>query len=246
MSDMTTEKDPFIERLFNIGAHFAFSKSRRHPSMSPYIFGVKNKVEIFDLEETKKKLEEAKKFVSKLASERKNILFVGGKNEARQAITRGSESIDMPYVSRRWVGGTLTNFPEIKKRIDRLEKLQDERDRGELGKYTKKERLMIDREIERLEYIFGGLLSLKELPGALFVVDTKQEKIAVDEAKRKGIPVIALMNSDCNLEDADYPILANDSSITSITFFVNEMIDTYKENLGAKKEESKEEKKEDK
>lgn len=140
--------DPFIERLFSIGAHFAFSKSRRHPSMSPYIFGAKNKVEIFNLEETKKKLEEAKAFVSKLAADRKKIVFVGGKNEARQAIVRGAESIDMPYVSRRWVGGTLTNFGEIRKRIDRLEKLQDERDRGELGKYTKKERLMIDWEIE--------------------------------------------------------------------------------------------------
>lgn len=235
----TTAEDT-IGAMFEVGAHFAYSKSRRHPTASPFIFGVKNKVEIFDLEKTKKLLDEAIDFMAKLAHDGKKILFVAGKNEAREVVRNSALSIGMPYVTGRWIGGTLTNFDQIKKRIARLEDLTSEKESGELAKkYTKREQVLLGREMETLENTFGGLASMKELPSALFVVDTKREYIAVEEARKKGIPIIALMNSDCNLENANYPILANDASIRSITFFVEMLSDTYKKNKGNKVAEEK-------
>lgn len=195
--------------------------------MKSIIFGTKNKVEIIDLEKTDEYLERALEFVSSLASEGKQILFVGSKNEAREAIKTGADTIDMPYVFNRWIGGTITNFSEIKKRIARLEELTAKREKGELGMYTKKERLLIDREIGGLERHFGGLIPMKRKPAAIFVVDSKHEKIAVKEAKCSGIPIISLSGSDCNIKDIEYPIPANDASRSSITFFVNKIVDSY-------------------
>lgn len=219
---------PDIEALFRVGAHLAYGKARRHPSASPFIFGAKSRVEIFDLEKTNQALARAKEFIATLASGGKQILFVGGKNEAREAIKTGASLIHMPYVAGRFIGGTLTNFPQIKKRIEKFEKLSGERERGELTKYTKKERLLIDREIKTLEDTFGGIVSMKSLPAAVFVVDSKREHIAVAEATQLNIPVIALLNSDCNLKDVDYPIPANDSSRASIEHFVQEIVSAYK------------------
>ncbi|HEC32825.1 MAG TPA: 30S ribosomal protein S2, partial [Candidatus Kaiserbacteria bacterium] len=231
-------KEDVIGSMFEVGAHFAYSKARRHPTASQFIFGVKDSVEIFDLEKTKKLLDNALDFVASLAQDGKRILFVAGKNEARNVVQSNALSLDMPFVNGRWIGGTLTNFDQIKKRISRLENLISERESGELAKkYTKREQVLLGREIESLECTFGGLISMKELPDALFVIDTKRENIAVSEATKRGIPVIALMNSDCNLNDAKYPILANDSSIKSITFFVDLLSDTYKKNIGIKKTE---------
>jgi small subunit ribosomal protein S2 len=218
-----------IQEMFTSGAHFAFSRSRRHPSFSSFIFGVKNRVEIFDLEKTKDLLEKAEEFVRKMASEGKQILFVGGKNEARDIIKQAALSIDMPYVSGRWIGGAISNFKEIRSRVDKLLDLTAKRDKGELGKYTKKERLLFDRAIEKLERFFSGLIPMKEMPKALFVIDSKHEKIAVTEARKAGIPVIALMGSDCNFKDAEYPIPGNDASIASIKFFVGRIVWAYKE-----------------
>ncbi|MEX0652043.1 MAG: 30S ribosomal protein S2 [Candidatus Paceibacterota bacterium] len=227
-----------IGALFEVGAHFAYSKARRHPTATPFIFGVKDKVEIFDLEKTKELLEEALNFVGLLARDGKKILFVAGKNEARGVVENSALSLDMPFVTGRWIGGTLTNFGQIKKRILRLETLTDEREKGELAKkYTKREQVMLGREIESLEDTFGGLISMKELPAALFIVDTKREHIAAQEAIKLGIPVIALMNSDCDMESATHPILANDASIKSISFFVEMLTETYRKNRGVKKTE---------
>jgi len=133
----------------------------------------------------------------------------------------------MPYVAGRWIGGTLTNFPEIRKRVLKLEMLTDQKEKGELAKYTKKERLLIDREIDGLRNYFEGLSLLKELPGALFVVDSKKEAIAMEEARKLGIPVMALCGSDCNIKEVDYPIPGNDSSKDSIAFFVNQIAHAY-------------------
>ena len=133
----------------------------------------------------------------------------------------------MPFVDGRWIGGTLTNFPEIKKRLIKLEDLTKQKEKGELSKYTKKERLMIDREIANLERFFGGISSMKDLPKAVVVVDSKKEVIAVNEAKNMNIPVIALCGTDSNITDLNYPIVANDSSVSSITFFVNEIAKGY-------------------
>lgn len=213
--------------MFAAGAHFAFSRSRRHPSVAPYIFGVKNKVEIFDLEKTTELLATAKDFVKNLGKESKTMLFVGGKSEARNAIRLGAQSLGMPFVDGRWIGGTLTNFVQIRKRVEKMEKLTMEREKGELAKYTKKERLLIDREIANLERFFSGIVSMKDLPKALFVIDPRSEKNAVKEAQDMGIPVISLAGSDCNLKEVTYPLVGNDSSQTSIQFFVNEIIGAY-------------------
>ncbi len=216
-----------IDEMFKAGAHFGYSKTRRHASVSPYIFGVKNRVEIIDLEKVDDLLTSAINFITTFAKEGKQILFVGGKNEARGAVKEAAESIDMSFVDGRWIGGTLTNFPEIKKRLSKLESLVKQKEKGELSKYTKKERLMIDREIEKLKRFFAGISSLKDLPKALVVVDSKKENIAVAEARRMNIPVVALCGTDCDIIDVDYPIVANDSAVSSITFFMNKIAKAY-------------------
>jgi small subunit ribosomal protein S2 len=220
-----------IDNLFKAGAHFGFSKSRRHPSMEDYIFGVKNKVEIFDLEKVALQLAEAKNFMHALGKKRQKVLFVSSKNEARGVIKASATSIDMPYVAGRWIGGTLTNFSEIKKRIARLVDLTTKRDKGELNKYTKLERLHIDREIEELDDTFGGLVGMDGLPHALFVVDTKHEEIAVTEAHKVNIPVVGILNSDCNAADATHYIPANDSGVASIKYILQELVASYEEGL---------------
>jgi small subunit ribosomal protein S2 len=223
-----------IERLFSVGAHFGYARSRRHPSHTPYIFGTKNRVEIFDLEKTSPLFEAAKAYAEHLGREHKVLLFVSGKNEAKKIIVQAASSIEMPYVGGRWIGGTISNFNEIRKRIDRLEELRLKRDTGGLDHYTKKERLMITREIDRLETNFGGLVSLKTRPDAFFIIDTKRESIAATEAKNAGIPVIALLSSDCDLTGVTYPIPANDASQKSIQFFVDEITRAYQTGLRQK------------
>jgi small subunit ribosomal protein S2 len=233
--DTKTNKT-MIDNMFKAGAHFAFSRTRRHPSITPYIFGVKNKVEIFDLEKTSELLQKAKDFVAKLAKEGKTILFVGGKSEARNAIKISALSINMPYVDGRWIGGTLTNSVQIRKRVEKMERLTSEKEKGELTKYTKKERLLIDREIANLERFFSGIVSMKELPKAIFVIDPKKEKNAIKEAQDMGVSVIALLGSDCNIKGIDYPIVGNDASQASVSFFTSEISKAYSESyISAKK-----------
>ena len=217
-----------VDALFSAGAHFGFVKSRRHPSAKPFIFGLKNNIEIFNLEKTSKELEKALAFVEEKRKEGAKALWVGGKSEAREAIKKAGKELEMPFVAGRWIGGTLSNFSEIKKRIARLEELVGQRERGELGKYTKKERLLFDREIERLTIYFSGLSQLKALPKFLVVIDPKKESIAVAEAKKIGIPVVALAGSDTNLYELDYAIPGNDSSRQSIAYIVQELVSAYK------------------
>lgn len=235
MSDTAFEKGNIpndrIGTMFKAGAHFGYSRSRRHPSVSPYIFGAKNRVEIFDLEETDKLLDEAKAFARTLGKDGKMVLFVGGKPEARDAIKNAAISLGMPYVAGRWIGGTITNWSEIRRRLERLAELSGQRERGELGKYTKKERLLIDREITKLEENFNGIRDMKELPKALFIVDTREESAATTEALRARIPTIALMNSDCDLRQVTSPIVGNDATVQSITFFVQEIAGAYAEGV---------------
>jgi small subunit ribosomal protein S2 len=229
-----TKTSDIIDEMFKAGAHFGYQKSRRDSSTSPFIFGTKNKIEIIDLEKTLPQLEKAEAFVSDLAKAGRQILFVGGKSEAKTAVKIGAMSIDMPYVDGRWIGGAITNFTEIKKRIAKFEDLQKQKEKGELTKYTKKERLLIDREIENLDEMFSGIVSMREMPKALFVIDPKKEIIAVSEAKKAGIPVIAVANTDCNIKDIDFPIVANDASTSSIAFFVSAIVKAYKAGKVAK------------
>ena len=227
------EKQALIDKLFSVGAHFGYGPSRRHPSVAPYIFGVKGSTELINLEHTSELMLKAMDYVQSLAAQRKTILFVGGKAEAREMVTRAAERIAQPFVASRWIGGSLTNFSEIKKRVNRLTELSSLREKGELAKFTKHERLLIDREIEDLERMFGGLRGMNKLPDALLVVDPRHESGAVKEAELLRIPVIALLNTDCDTASIEYPIPANDASIQSITFILGELATVYEKNLGA-------------
>ena len=213
--------------MFTAGAHFGLGRSRRHPTVAPFIFGSKNNTDIFDLEKTEKLLEKAKTFVGTLAKEDKVILFVGGKKEARETVKNAAQSLNMPYVDGRWIGGSISNFGQIRKRIDRYEKLVSDKEKGELSKYTKRERMLIDKEIASLEKMFYGIVTMKKIPDALFIIDPKKEKIALKEAVDFSIPVIALSGSDCNISQVKFPKIGNDTGKTSIQFFVSEIVGAY-------------------
>lgn len=232
-----TSANPTVNELFKAGAHYAYPKARRHPSTRPYIFGSKGNAELFDLEKTVVALEKATGFIEGVAATGKQVVFAGSKLEARGAVRSTAEALGLPYVAGRWVGGTFSNFAIIKKRIERLEQLTEDREKGTLTKYTKLERLLIDRQIKRLEETFGGLRGMKNLPAALVVVDPKHEKNAIAEAKLLGIPVVAIANSDCDLSDATYPIPANDVNRASIAYVLGKLADAYKE--GAKRAPAK-------
>ena len=225
----SAKDDATVRAMFAAGAHFGFARGRRHPTVAPFMFGVKNRVEIFDLEKTAGLLEKTLDYVKTLGREGKMILFVGGKNEARDAIKNAAVSLGMPYVAGRWIVGTLTNFKQIRSRVEKFLDLTEKREKGELTKYTKKEQLLIDREIKNLERFFSGLIPMKELPKALFVIDSRHEKTAVAEARKIGIPVAALLSSDCDLSEVAYPITGNDASIASIKFFVDRVTWAYQE-----------------
>jgi len=223
---METKKT--IESMFSAGAHFGLGRSRRHPTVAPLIFGVKNGTDIFDLEKTVTLLENAQEFIAKLAKENKVVFFIGGKKEASANIKAAADSLNMPYVNGRFIGGTLTNFGNIRRRVERYEKLISDREKGELLKYTKRERSLIDKEIAKLEKMFLGVVSLKKIPDALFVIDPRREKNAIKEANDMGVPVIALSGSDCDVREVKYPIVGNDSSKASIQFFVEAVAAAYK------------------
>lgn len=217
-----------VDRLFGAGAHFAQMKRRRHPSMKPYVLGAKAKVEIFDLAKTDAQLAKAKAAIAALSRDGKTVLFVGGKREVSDIVRDTARRIAAPFVAGRWLGGTVSNFPEIKKRIDRLAELTGKRESGELAKmYTKLERVFIDREIERLFSRLEGLTTLAKRPDAFVIVDTKHEAHATREAKNAGIPVIALMSSDCDLKDAAYPIVMNDASRDAVKLVLTELATAY-------------------
>jgi small subunit ribosomal protein S2 len=227
------EKSNMIEKLFAVGAHFGYAPSRRHPSVAPFIFGSKGGSEIFDLEKTVQCLDEALEVVKTLAAARKTILFVGSKAEARVPVKRVAERLNQPYVASRWIGGSLTNFSEIRKRLNRLADLTDMREKGELGHFTKRERLLIDREITDLDLMFGGLRGMSKLPDALIVVDPKRESIAVAEANNLNIPIIALLNTDCDRKVINHPIPMNDATQEAVAFVLDELATSYSAHLGA-------------
>jgi len=212
-----------IKTLYDAGTHVGFTRTRRNPSAAAFLFDTKDRTDIFDLEQTHKRLATARAFVSGLAQGGKTILFVGGKHEAQSSIKGTAERVGAPHVAGRWIGGSLTNFKNIRKRIERLEKLMADRESGDLSKYTKRERLMIDREIDELTARFGGIVSMKDLPAALFIVDPRHEKTAVNEANQMKIPVIALASSDCDFSLVQYPIPGNDTSVRSIALVVGEI-----------------------
>lgn len=216
-----------INEMFEAGVQFGYSKSRRHPSTVPYIHGTKTRGDIIDLEKTSVLLEEAKDFMKGLAASGKMVLFVGTKAESRNAMRNAADRLGMPYIDSRWIGGTLTNFKEIRRRVDHLMDLQYKREHNELIYKTKKEKLMIEREITKLEKNFGGLALMKSLPAAVFVIDSGFDSIAIDEAECVKIPTISLSNTDCNIDRITYPIVGNDASIKSIAYIVRDIASAY-------------------
>jgi small subunit ribosomal protein S2 len=223
-----TDTKDAVKSMFEIGAHFGYAKARRHPSTKPFIFTTKEGVEIIDLEKTAEMLEAAKEFVYETIKKGGQVLFVGTKNEVASNIKDAALKVDQPYVMNRWIGGTLTNFTEIQKRVKRLEELEEQKEKGLLAKYTKKERLLIDRELDKLNERFGGITNMKAKPSAMFIVDSKNEDNALREAIELGIPVISVSNSDCDITGIDHAILANDSSVKSVQFFVDEIVEAIK------------------
>lgn len=220
--------DALIEELFKAGTHFGYSKTRRHPSVSSYIYTTKNNGDIIDLEKTMSLLEEAGKFIKDFGARGKTVLFVGTKPEAKEIIKKAAESLNMPYVVARWIGGTLSNFAEIKKKIAELETYNKENVEGGLDKYTKKERVVMAKKMEKLSKYYSGLLGLKKIPDALFVIDARAEHVATTEAYKSGVPVVALTNSDSNIKSIDYPIIGNDASIPSIKIITSSIVEAYK------------------
>ena len=228
VKDKETSSSVSVEKMFEAGVHYGYEKSRRHPSVSPYIYTTKNNGDIIDLEKTSVMLETANEFVKGLGTSNKIVLFVGSKPEARDVVKNTALSLNMPYVNTRWIGGTISNFIEIKKRITELENYNKDFAEGKLEKYTKKERLMMAKKMDKLTKLYGGLVGMKKVPDALFVIDGKAEYIAVTEAKKSSIPIIALINSDSNIKGIDYPIVGNDSGIPSIKLFTASIADAYK------------------
>lgn len=220
-----------FEEMFKAGVHFAYSRTKRHPKMKQYIYGVKNNVEIFDLEKTEQAIENAAEFLRKLAEEKKLIFFVGTKPGVNKIIQKAASELNMPYVSIRWLGGTLTNFKAIRNRVINFEKLKKDIESGELEKYTKKERIKINKEFNRTEKNFSGLENLSSLPDALIIIDPKEESTALREAKRLSISVIAILNNDCDPTAIAYPIPANDAAPKSVEYIINRLVEEYKSGI---------------
>ncbi|MBI3888442.1 30S ribosomal protein S2 [Candidatus Nomurabacteria bacterium] len=221
--------DTIVEKMFQAGVHYGYSKTRRHPSVSKFIYATKNKGDIIDLEKTSILLDTATEFIKELGSKNKIVLFVGTKPEAKVATKNAAEALNMPYVAERWIGGTLSNFTEIKKRITELENYRKDSALGNLDKYTKKERVVMAKKMEKLSRYYSGLIGLKKAPDAIFIVDAKSEHIAATESRKSGVPVVALMNSDSNIKGIDFPIIGNDSGIPSIKFFTLAIEKAYKD-----------------
>jgi small subunit ribosomal protein S2 len=205
-----------IKQLLEAGAHFGHQTSYWHPRMKSYIFTRRNGIHIIDLEQTSSRLDQACEFVRQLVAEGGTILFVGTKKQAQETIVTEAKRCGMYYVNQRWLGGVLTNFTTIQTRIDYLVRLEDQQARGELNRLPKKEAMKLEKEILRLNRQIGGLKEMTSLPSAVFIVDIIKERIALAEAKRVGIPVVAIVDTNCNPTDIDHPIPANDDAIKAV------------------------------
>lgn len=207
---------PGIEELLKSGVHFGHQAGRWDPRAGSYIYGERNGVHIINLQKTTRRLEEALKKVNEIVSRQGRILFVGTKRQVRSLVLEAAKITGMPYVTERWLGGTFTNFPTISRRIQKLLDIEVKFKEGKLSRYTKKEQMKFRKHIQDFEKNMGGIKTLNELPQAIFVVGVKEEKTAIAEAKKTGIPVIALADTNINPEELDYPIPANDDAVKSV------------------------------
>lgn len=214
------------EEMATAGVNFGHKASKLHPKMKPYVSGIKNNVNVFDLEKTQKELGKALDFISKLISEGKVLLLVGTKIQMKNLVKTTADDCGLPYVCERWLGGTITNFETISKRVEYFKDLERKRASGELEKYTKKERLNFDKEIASLKIKFEGIRNMSKLPDAVFLLDIEKDETCVREAKRKGIKIIALCDTNVDPTPVDYPIPANDDAISAVKYILEKVKET--------------------
>lgn len=212
-----------LEELLEVGAHLGHRRQRWNPKMSPYIFGVQEGVHIFDLEKTREGLIAAIEELKKRAASGEVVLFIGTKQQAQDVVRNVAESLGFPYITEHWIGGLFTNFAQVQKSIKSLSDMKQAREAGEYKKFTKKEQVLLDRKITKLERIFGGVANLSKLPDAVFVVDTRREETAVSEASRVGITVFAIVDTNSDPSLVDFPIPANDDSVKSVEYIVGKV-----------------------
>ena len=214
-----------MKQLLEAGVHFGHQTRRWNPKMAPYIFTERNGIYIIDLQKTVKKLEEAYMFVRQIAENGDEILFVGTKKQAMDSVKEEAERCGMPFVNARWLGGMLTNFTTIKLRIRRLAQLKAMEENGTFELLPKKEVAKLKLEIEKLEKFLGGITEMKKMPAAMFIVDPKKERIAVAEAKKLGIPIVAIVDTNCDPDEVDYVIPGNDDAIRAVKLIAGAMAD---------------------
>ena len=212
-----------MKQLLEAGVHFGHQTRRWDPKMAEYIFQARNGIHIIDLQKTSKKLDEAYDFMKSQAEEGKTFLFVGTKKQAQDCMKEAAEKSGMYYVNQRWLGGMLTNFETIQKRVQRLNELETMEQDGTFDVLPKKEVILLKKEMEKLEKNLGGIKDMKEIPGVLFVVDPKKERIAILEAKKLNIPIVGLVDTNCNPEDVDYAIPGNDDAIRAVKLIADVM-----------------------
>ena len=205
-----------MKQLLEAGVHFGHQTRRWDPKMAEYIFQARNGIHIIDLQKTSKKIDEAYAFLKEQVEEGKTVLFVGTKKQAQECVKEAAEKSGMYYVDQRWLGGMLTNFGTIRKRVQRLKDLEKMQEDGTFDVLPKKEVILLKKEMEKLERNLGGIKDMEEIPGVIFLVDPKKEHIAVLEAKKLGIPVIGLVDTNCNPEEVDYAIPGNDDAIRAV------------------------------
>lgn len=222
---------PTVLELFKNGVHFGHQVSRWHPKMKPYIYTQKNGIHIINVELTLVMLEKALEFAKKIVANNGTILFLGTKKQAQPILEKYAEETQMPYITERWLGGTFTNFSEISRVIKRYITLKNGKESGDFQKYTKNEQMKFDKEMRKLHGLVKGIVGLKKLPEAVFIIDLKREKTAVNEALKKEIPIIAICDSNVNPEKITYPIPANDDGIKSIELITKLIAEAIKEGL---------------
>lgn len=235
-------KEISLQELLKAGVHFGHQTSKWHPKMKSYIFGSRDKVHIIDLQKTLDKLKEALEFIADLAKKGGIILFIATKKQAKDIVVKAAQNCGMPYIVERWLGGTFTNFKTIHNLIKKLRNFEKDDESGEFDKYTKKEKLLKKAETERLQKIIGGIKNLDKLPDAVFIIDIARENIALKEAKKNKIPIVALVDTNANPELVDYPIPSNDDAIKAIELMSNLIAETIKENYKVVATPKKEEK----
>ncbi len=218
-----------VEFMLKAGIHLGHSKSKNHPAMKPYIYGVRNTIAILDLIKTEEKLKKAMDFIREIAARGGMVLFVGTRPGTRRAILDIADKTQMPYFIERWIGGSLTNYKMIHKRIEQMELLEKEKETGGFDKYTKKERTRKEDEIARLRRFFNGLRKLTRMPDAVVVLDTTHDTTAVREAKKMKIPVVALCDSNANIDLIDFPIPSNDHALSAVTYMLNKFAEAIEE-----------------